>query len=208
MLVADEFYHVAQDESSGKPLLHARILGLGLAAALLGELMLAGHLGAGDGNIVVINQRPPEDALAHTVLDQIIAEPQHRDIGIWLAFLGKTAPDEVGQRMLRAGLLTRSESRGLLRTTVRYLPTDRSAAAWPETRLRRFLTRGEQLNVHDGLLAGLVFATDLTRKVLWDGQPQSFQYLAWVISNLPPPLRELVAKTHSAAGNVVVAHRT
>ena len=208
MLVADEFYFVAHDEGNGKPRLHTRIAGLGLAAALLGELILDGHVDLSEGNLAVVDHRPPVDALAHTVLDQLISEPQHHDLSIWLAFLGKASPEQVSQRMARAGLLVRNESRGLLRTSVRYLPADRSAAAWPEARLRRFLTRGEQVNVQDGLLAGLVHATDLTRKVLWDGQARSFQYLTWVVSTLPPPLRELVARTHSAVGNVVVAHRT
>ena len=91
MLVADEFYFVSHDEANGKPLLHIRIAGLGLAAALLGELILDGHINVSEGNLAVVNPRPPEDALEHIVLDQLLSEPQHREVGIWLAFLGKTA---------------------------------------------------------------------------------------------------------------------
>jgi hypothetical protein len=61
------------------------------------------------------------------------------------------------------------------------------------------------MTAQDAVLCGVVDATDLTRHVLWDGDARSFQYLAWVISSLPPALRELVAQTHAAVGNAVLS---
>jgi Golgi phosphoprotein 3 (GPP34) len=205
VLLADDFYFVAHDDTNGKPRLHPRATGLGLAAALLCELVLCGRINVAGGTISIIDRHPPEDALAHTVLDQLLGERQHNATATWLAFLSRDAADLVSQRMTRAGHLSRSESRGLLRTTVRLVPTDRSAAAWPEARLRRLVTRGEQLTAPDAVLAGLVEAADLTRHVLWDGDARSFQYLTWVITSLPPALRELVTQTHAAVGNAVLS---
>jgi len=205
LLLADDFYFVAHDDTSGRSRLHPRATGLGLASALLAELVLYGRITVSSGTVTIVDRQPPEDALAHTVLDQLLGERQHRAIGTWLAFLSRDATEQVSQRMTRAGHLERTESRGLLRTTVRYLPLDRSAAAWPEARLRRLLTRGEQMTAQDAVLAGVIDATDLTRHVLWDGDARSFQYLAWVISSLPPALRELVAQTHAAVGNAVLS---
>lgn len=204
MLLADDLYFVAHEETSGKSRLHPRVTGLALAAALLGELVMAGKIDMRSGMISIIDRQPPTDALAHTILDQLISERQQHATHTWLAFLGTTATDQVCQRMVRGGHLNRSESRGLLRTTVRYVPADRSAAAWPEARLRRFLTRGEQLTIQDAVLAGLVEASDLTRHVLWDGDARSFQYLAWVLSSLPPPLRELTSQAQATIGNAVM----
>ena len=42
-LVADDLYLMAHHETSGKPFLQPRPLGIGLAGALLAELMLGGH---------------------------------------------------------------------------------------------------------------------------------------------------------------------
>ncbi|GAA1744316.1 GOLPH3/VPS74 family protein [Luedemannella helvata] len=204
MLLADDLYFVAHEETSGKSRLHPRVTGLALAAALLGELVMDGKIDLRAGMITIIDRQPPVDALAHTILDQLASERQQHATHNWLAFLGNSATDQVCQRMVRSGHLNRSESRGLLRTTVRFVPADRSAAAWPEARLRRFLTRGEQLTIQDAVLAGLIEASDLTRHVLWDGDARSFQYLAWVLSSLPPPLRELVTQAQAAIGNAVI----
>jgi hypothetical protein len=204
VLLADDLYFVAHEETSGKSRLHPRVTGLALAAALLGELVMDGRIDLRAGLITILDRQPPADALAHTVLDQLASERQQHATHNWLAFLGASATEQVCQRMVRAGHLNRSESRGLLRTTVRFVPADRSAAAWPEARLRRFLTRGEQLTIQDAVLAGLIEASDLTRHVLWDGDARSFQYLAWVLSSLPPPLRELTTQAQAAIGNAVI----
>ena len=44
-LVADDLWLLGHDDRSGKPQLQPRALGIGLAGALLAELMLAGWVG-------------------------------------------------------------------------------------------------------------------------------------------------------------------
>jgi hypothetical protein len=81
-----------------------------LAAGLLGELVLSGHLSVSDGALVV-DPVAPVDGLAHSTLDQIVAEPGVRDARTWLAFLARDAEHAVGQRLWRAGLVDRQVSR-------------------------------------------------------------------------------------------------
>ena len=51
MQLADDFWRLAHHDVSGKPRLNGRAAGLGLAAALLGELMWAGKITARDGRL-------------------------------------------------------------------------------------------------------------------------------------------------------------
>lgn len=51
-LVADDLYLLAHHDVSGKPFLQQRALGLGLAGALLAELVLVAALRAGPGGLV------------------------------------------------------------------------------------------------------------------------------------------------------------
>ncbi|MCM0676192.1 GPP34 family phosphoprotein [Micromonospora phytophila] len=204
MLIADEFFLIAHNDSRGKARLHPAATGLGLAGGLLGELILYGHVTVSNGLVAVIDRRPPADALAHTVLDQLVGESQHQAVRTWLSFLAQSATTSVGERLARAGVLRRQESRRLLRTNVSYLPIDLNAVAWPATRLRALLDRPDPPSVPDALLLGLVVAAGLTREVLWSAGPRAHHRLGVLIPALPLPLKELVAHTEAAVGAAVL----
>ncbi|MEU7998242.1 GPP34 family phosphoprotein [Micromonospora sp. NPDC049060] len=202
--IADEFFLITHNDSRGKAKLNPTATGLGLAAGLLGELVLRGHATVSAGLVTVLDRRPPADALAHTVLDQLVGETQQHPVRTWLSFLAQTATTSVGERLVRAGVLRRQETRRLLRTTVSYLPIDLNAVAWPATRLRALLDRPEPPSVPDGTLLGLVVAAGLSREVLWSAGPRAHHRLGVLIPALPPPLRELVAHTEAAVGAAVL----
>ncbi|MGC5053001.1 GOLPH3/VPS74 family protein [Micromonospora sp. DT48] len=204
MLTADEFFLIAHNDNRGKAKLHPAATGLGLAGGLLGELVLYGHVTVTAGQVAVIDRRPPADALAHTVLDQLVGEAQHQSVRTWLSFLAQTAVTSVGERLCRAGVLRRQETRRLLRTVVTYQPIDLNVVAWPATRLRALLERAEPPTVPDALLLGLVTAAGLTREVLWSAGPRAHHRLNLIIPALPDPLKELVAHTEAAVGAAVL----
>ncbi|MER5455050.1 MULTISPECIES: GOLPH3/VPS74 family protein [unclassified Micromonospora] len=204
MLIADEFFLIAHNDTRGKAKLHPAATSLGLAAGLLGELVLYGHVTVAAGQVTVVDRRPPGDALAHTVLDQLIGEQQHQAVRTWLSFLAQTAVTSVGERLARAGVLRRQETRRLLRTSVTYVPTDLNVAAWPATRLRAALERADPPHVPDALLLGLVAAAGLTREVLWSAGPRAHHRLNLIIPALPAPLKELVGQTEAAVGAAVL----
>src|SRR5262249_22008053 len=76
--LADDLYLMAHHEVSGKPLLQPRAVGLGLAGALLAELLLAGRVRVGPGGVVVAEAAPSGDALADSVLALVLGEEQRR----------------------------------------------------------------------------------------------------------------------------------
>ncbi|MFC7643242.1 GPP34 family phosphoprotein [Streptosporangium lutulentum] len=100
--LANDLFFVMHDNATGRMRLHARLTGLGLAAAILGELMLAGRitveLAAGRTRLVVLDAAPPGDTLTRAALDHIVAEPSHR-FRTWLQFLARTALADVAARM-------------------------------------------------------------------------------------------------------------
>lgn len=206
-LLADEFFLVAHDDVTGKCHLHPRIVALGLAGALLGELVLFRHVTVRSGVVVVIDSRPPDNALTHTVLDHLLSEPEPHPVRTWLAFLAQTSCDGVAGRLERAGYLSHIPSRRPWRSG-RWVPNDMSAAAWPRTRLERLMTDSGSMTVSDGVLAGLAAATGLAPGVLWDAGPGDREYLEQVVAALPAPLPELIAQIEAAVGNAILTRRS
>ncbi|MEV4753647.1 GPP34 family phosphoprotein [Micromonospora sp. NPDC049559] len=209
MRLADDFWLLAHHDVSGAPRLNGRAAGLGLAAALLAELMWMGKISAGDGRLWVVDNSPPADVLAHTVLEHLIAQPQHATLRIWLGFLSHSATEQVAQRLWRAGHVRREESRRLLRPNgVRWVPVDWNYAHWPAARLSLQLRDQAPMSQVDAFLAGLAAATGLEDDLLRDAPASSRHYLRRLTDVLPPPLRELLTHAHAAVGEAVLFYRT
>jgi hypothetical protein len=211
-LLADQFYLIAHEDRTGRSRLHPRATGLGLAAGLIGELMLLGRVRVHAGELSVVSREPPGDALAHNVLDLLIVQRQHRELRTWLLFLAQDAVVHVGERLLRAGVVEPVTHRRLRGTQTLYMPMNsdqRNAAAWAPARLANILVQGRAMDIADRLLAGLVLATGLTRYVLWDFPVHrpGVTHLYTVVEHLPAELRELVEHTEACVGSVLAAGR-
>ena len=211
-LLADQFYLIAHDDRGGRSRLHPRATGLGLAAALIGELVLLDRLRLHAGELYVVSREAPGDALTHDVLDLLVVQRQHRELRMWLAFLAQDATTRVGERLLRAGYVEPVMRRGLWSTQTHYVPTSsaqRNAVAWAPVRLANMLVHGDVLDLEDQALAGLVFATGLTRYVLWDlpVHRAGMNHLYSIVESLPADLRELVEHTGASVGSVLAAGR-
>jgi hypothetical protein len=207
--LADEFFRLAHNNVSGKPRLHARATELGLASALLAELIFGGRLTLYHGLLTVVDDTPPRDAVSHAALDQIVSQPQHRAVRTWLDFLSRGAYDGVAQRLWRTGHIRPQTTRRLLRQVVVWVPTDVNLAAWPWARLSHSLTRHEPLDAADAVLVGLAAATGLDQDLL-EGGANAFhhQHLRRLVASTSAPMQELLAHTHAAVGDAVLSYRT
>lgn len=211
-LLADQFYLIAHEDRTGRSRVHPRATGLGLAAGLVGELMLLDRVRVYGGELGVVSREPPGDALAHNVLDLLIVQRQHRELRTWLAFLAQDAAVWVGERLLRAGVVEPVTRRRLRGTQTLYMPMNsnqRNAVAWAPARLANILVQGRAMDMADRVLAGLVLATGLTRHVLWDftAHRPGLTHLYAVVESLPADLRELVEHTEACVGSVLAAGR-
>ncbi|MBO3741630.1 GOLPH3/VPS74 family protein [Actinoplanes flavus] len=206
-LVADDLFRLAHRDHDGRPLLDEHVTGLGLAAALLAELVLAKRLALPGGQVMIVDTEPPIDALAHTVLDRLAAERAALPVRTWLAYLARTAHQDVAERLSRAGHLRKTTERRLLGRRVRYVPTDMNTAAWPWARLSGRLQKGQPLDGFDTLLGGLILATDLYRTVLLGHAADLETGLRAAVTTAPAPVRELLAHTEAAVGDAIITRR-
>jgi len=212
--LADRFFLVGLDDRTGALRVEHRILGLGLAGALLGELVLSERLVLYRRRLVVAHRDPPPDPLAHAVLEQMWAEqaappggaPVVHPIGTWLAFLARDSIARVGERLVRGNWVTRHERRGLTGRRVSWIPVDSNAVAQVGAGLGHQVQSQAPMTQQDALLVGLVEVAGLTGQVLWAETHTAHTYLAWLVSQLPEPLRLLVDETRTATSDAVLAH--
>lgn len=206
-LLADDLFRLTHRDSTGEPLLDPRVTGLGLSAALVGELLLTGYVTVRSGIVVAADGVAPSDVLAHAVWDQLVRERRecrHHSVRTWLAYLGRDAHENVAGRLERAGHVRREVSRRPVARRVRYVPTDINTAAWPWARLSGLLRPGGRLDDIDVLLGALTVATDLHRVVL-AGEAGAFAAaLQPLTASAADPVRELITHARAAAGDAVI----
>lgn len=212
-LLADDFFRLAHDDTTGGLRVHERAVGWGLAGALLAELLYGRRIGVHDGEVYVVwRTGPPADPVTRTIFEQMVAErPIVHSVRTWLTFLSEHAYRQVQGRLHRGGHLCRQSSRFLFVTwSTSYLPVDVKTAAWPAVRLAMGLRQRTLLPELDVVLAGLAAATGLEEWLIRDADNRDWarSYLRHLLTSLPAPPRDLVAHTRAAVGNALVTHHT
>lgn len=206
--LADDFWLMAHDELTGRARVAQRILGLGVAGALLGELAMSERVGVRDGCVVVLDSRAPGDAVAGVVLGYLAAEGRARPVRDWLVFLGESAAERVGARLSGAGLLVAHPSRVPLRAD-RLVPADTQSAVMPLVNLCTKAMRGRPVDASGAMLAGLAQATGLDHPGLWEvrNTPRAARFLSETLAVLSPAsLRELIRHTEAAVAGAITSH--
>jgi hypothetical protein len=206
--LGDELYLAAHDDVTGKPRLRPRAVALGVAAALLAELMLGGQLTAApDTTLAAVPDAPaPGDALAAWVLGQVAAEREPLGTRDWLAFLARTAAADVAGRLAQAGYLEPAPARWP-RGRDRWVPADQSKAFAAVVRARSALDPARPLTVPAAALAALADAAGL-RPLLLQYAPAAARQPGELTAVLPPGVRDLIAHARAAADSALLAGRT
>jgi hypothetical protein len=206
--VADDLWLLAHSDLTGKPYIQPRPLGLGLAAGLLAELVVAGALAVVDEQIMVTARHPPPgDALAGQVLGLVAGEREGHPVRDWLAYVARTAPADVARRLEAAGYLARA-GRVVPWRPARWVPADRDNAFAPLLRARAALDVARPLTVHGGALAGLAGACGLGFRLAEYAPAHGVRPLGQVTGSLDRSLGDLIAWTRTAVDSAVLAHRT
>lgn len=208
MLLADEFFFVALDDRTGRPRLSPKVFGLGLAAALLAELMLEQRITIEQDQVRVLSRVPPADTLTGSVLYQLVREPRDHPVGEWLVFLARHSAAQVADRLRHAGYIRPEQSRWRRRGAMVFSPVDINEAAGPVSRLATMLGRDEPMTWQDWALCGLAWATDLDGRLTWTGGAPARRYLVHIVAHLTPSLHALVAHLRAAVGAAAVTGRT
>lgn len=203
-LVADDLYLMAHHEVTGRPYLHHRAIGVGLAGALLAELVLAGKIRVRADGIAAADWGAPSDELARTVLDLVVSE--RRPAPDWLAFLARSAGSDVARRLERQEYVTLAWSRRLWRAE-RWVPVDPDCAFAPLFRAQAALDPAKPVTVRGATLAGLAIACGLGSRLLPYGPKGARRCLDETIRQLAPDLREVIAQTQVATDGLLLSQR-
>jgi Golgi phosphoprotein 3 (GPP34) len=203
--VADDLWLMAHHETSGKPFLQPRPLGIGVAGGLLAELMLTGHVIVGFDRAVVARPARPGDGLARLVHERIAGEPGRLPLPEWLLFLARTAAVDVALRLEGAGYLVRAGRRAW--GGPRWVPTDADRAFAALLRARPAVDAARPLTAHAVVLAGLSAGCGL-RFRLEQYLPPAGRTVEETVAQLPPDLQKLTGAVQAAVDGAVLTHRT
>ena len=205
-LVADDLYLMAHGDRTGRPRLQPRPLGIGLAGALLAELMLAGWIGLRrDSAVVIIPGVPQDTVMRHALMKQIAEEPGPQLVQAWLRFLARGAARDVALRLEQAGYLEHVRS-WVPGRQGRWVPVNPDWAFAPMPRVRSALDPGRPVTPYGAALAGLAVACGL-RFLLDQYQTQGGRSVEDAVAAVGPGLQELISQTQMAVDSAVLSHR-
>lgn len=208
--LADDFFLMVHDDLSGRPRLSERLLGLGLAGALLGELAIVRAIGVEDGDVTVTAWEPPQFTLLGDVFREIEAE-QRRPVRDWLDYLGHQATDRVARRLEAEGLVYLKPPRIKLPGRAgQWTPVDANTAKWPAIDVKLQI-HNNKADAHTLMLFGLTRATGLNNDSLWEvryrlDDPAVLEETLEPLGQ-SPPLLDLLAHTEAAVGSAVTSQR-
>ena len=202
--VADDLYLMTHHEVTGRPYLHRRATGVGLAGALLAELVLAGTIRIWPEGIAAVGHLAPPDDLARCVLDLLLSE--RHPVSDWLAFLARSAERDVATRLERQQYLTLAGSKRPWRAD-RWVPVDPDCAFAPLFRAQAALDPAKPVTVPGATLAGLAAACGLGSRLLPFGPRGARDRLDETIRQLAPDLREVIAQTQAATDGLLLSQR-
>ena len=216
--LADDFFLMVHDDLSGRPRLPERILGVGLASALLGELVLLDAIDIVKGDVVLVTDEPPSptdeprSSLLASVLFRELKAERHLPVQDWLNYLGRRAPERVARRLETKRLVYLKQPRiKVPGRSGRWAPTDITTAGWPAIDVKLKVYNGKA-DVHTLMLFGLTRATGLEHPSLWEirerlKDPAALNETLEPLVVFNSPLLDLLAHTEAVVGSAVTSQR-
>ncbi|MEV1321282.1 GPP34 family phosphoprotein [Micromonospora arborensis] len=212
----DELFLLGHNDDTGQPHIHRTALALGLAGAVLIDLVLAGRI-ALDAN----DARPAEDRWLRLHTNQpvgdLIADTALASIGFartapllkaWLRGFSDDLYPRTRAGLVTAGILRHTARRrlgGLVRADV-YLPTNPKWAVVARARLRYLATGQERPDNHTAAFAGLVAVLGLTDHLYLDDDTVALTtHLKTIADQHHRPVRDITATVDAAVGDLATA---
>ena len=165
----DELLMLGFDDAVGRPLVPGIVLDLGLAGAVLIELLLAGRLTVRDERVFVTDARPVDDPIAEAALDKIRSAAEPHEVRRWVPDLAKGVREQILGRLVATGVVERAETLvlGLFRR-VRYPLLNPAPETAAQLRLDVVIRHREEPGRHTAALAIMVHAIGLGPKLYPD----------------------------------------
>ena len=167
MLLYEEFFLLAlNDAKSHIPNTLESQMGFGISGAILSDLVLAGRIGLGPKqHLVVVDPHPTGDDLLNEVLGLVDEFDRPHKAVFWvnkLAVSIKKLERRVGMKLVSKGILRREEKRYLWVIPYDAYPeVDASAKYWVKQGLRQMVLEHKEASPQQIALLGLVRACDM-----------------------------------------------
>ncbi|MEV6964437.1 GPP34 family phosphoprotein [Hamadaea sp. NPDC051192] len=213
---ADDLFVIALDHRAGRHTVADHTLRVGLAGGLLIELIIEGCIQLA-GDRLQVTDMTPGDSVTLRILEHLTAEPEHT-LRTWLLFIGKTAVEDIGERLVLRRLLRRNIIRRLLGSDiVRWAaPSDRLSVFldWRGPRLTMKLGAGpipefSIATLPDASLVALCHAMDLTTRLLRDAGPDSHAYVDQIhrqLADQHPAIHTVAQRVGELVGTSTFTH--
>lgn len=216
--VADQLFLAAHDHDTGhlQARLHRAGLELGLAGALLAELVLERRIDVQQGRVVLVSRAPMADLLSHRVLADIVSEmhlaKQPHTVRVWLVYLSHIAAGQVRNRLCLTGILEELPGRRWWGGPAnRHRAININQALDPEASVHSLLTydRPAGDSTQTVTFAAIADACGLLPKLTWwhEQRMGRRRRLAELRARLPRALRDLADETEAAVGDAVMGRR-
>jgi hypothetical protein len=222
--VADQLYWLAHTDDQ-RFRLRPRVLGLVLAAGLLGELFIDDRIGLWTADLLaVVPDREPigppaanrrsdvQDAVqvAAYIYEQISQDP-HQRLTTWIDALAMPATDLVVGRLQADGLLVSASGFRLARRAKKSGPActakGSNVATLPWALLSTRLSRGEWMSVADSFVVAVAMVAGLRGHLLAGTTTAAEGHAAVLAKGLPDELKQVVAEVEAAVAKEVLVQR-
>lgn len=196
--LTDELILCCLDQITWRPLVRPRIIGLGLAACVLGQLVAFGKVQLAERKIhLSYTAQPPTTVLMLEVWETVKGEHTPQPVKTWLQYLAEHGAgtgdlfERVSRRMASRGLIT-VEKQGVLGRRIAYVPLNPTAAAWPFVRIRQRLNRRDHdlPSGRDAFMLGLLSRMGFGDRFVDSASGRS--RLDAAVGELDPPVLEIL----------------
>lgn len=193
--LAEQFFLISHDETSGRPLVSIERVECGLVGAMFGELIIDERLGIKDGFVLVLDKEPVDGGLSDSLINTVDQQSTEHRVRTWARELGPDAYRIMAERLIASGLLRRERGRKLFsRPGERYPAVDLYDVARPRLMLNHLLYNREEIDLSHALLAALLSVVGVESIVVHDTNRQALRSLVnSLINAMPEQLQELVA---------------
>ncbi|MFV2021371.1 GOLPH3/VPS74 family protein [Micromonospora sp. LOL_023] len=195
LTLTEEFFLVALDDSTGRPMIGRDPLGAGLAGTAVATLILAGRAEIhDDGLLVPIDGQPLGDPVADPLLAELRQE-RRQPVTEWIALMRTGLPDVVAEDLESLGVLRTELVRQPVtrRTVTRFLAMDPVRAVGPRVRLGHALGRVVAVDGRTAVLAQIVRVTGAASWFVTMFGPTVRSQLTATAAHLDPQLAAVVA---------------
>jgi hypothetical protein len=163
--VRDQLYLLAHHDD-GQPVIHIPSLSLGLAAAVMIDLVLTERVTVTSGRIGISTVTPTGDAISDATLTAVLNTRQPRDLRPWLKWLSTDLYERTSSGLYAAGHVTRKFRRRLFGPDENiYRPTSGNTATYMAGPVFRAVNDSRYIEPPTYALAGLVGVLRLERVI-------------------------------------------